>query len=39
MEDSLEGVSYNLYRSTRSFVGREKELSEIHHELFKERRK
>ena len=29
----MEGVSYNLYPSTPSFVGREQELSEIHQKL------
>ena len=33
LEDSLEGVSYNVFPSTTSFVGREKELSEIHQAL------
>ena len=33
LEDSLVGVSYNLHPSTPSFVGREKQLSEIHEEL------
>ena len=33
LEDSLEGVSYNLYPSTPSFVGREQELFDIHEKL------
>ena len=36
LEDSLEGISYNLYQSTPSFVGREEELLEIH-QLFLEK--